>query len=235
MTTSGAVTILDFGLALHRMSAAAGAGEPTFARTAPGIVLGTFGYISPEQVLGQTVDGRSDVFALGCVLYEMLSGARLFNGNTPQKVIASVLHDSRPDVAGFDPTAPPELAAIVARAVDRHPSRRFESARDLAMALRALRTGSSGLLSGRGAARKGSKSLAVLPLTNAGTDRQIEYLTDGITESIINSLSQLPGLRVVPRSLTFRYKASRSIRRPSASRSTRGRSSPAACCSRAIG
>ncbi len=206
LTQDGAVKILDFGLALHRMSAAAGTADPTFARTAPGVVLGTFGYISPEQVLGQTVDGRSDLFALGCVLYEMLSGSRLFNGNTPQEVIASVLHDSRPDLAGFDPTAPADLGAIVTRAVDRNPSRRFESARDVAMALRALLTGSAGLFTGRSGARTRGKSLAVLPFTNAGTEQQIEYITDGITESIINSLSQLPGLRVVPRSLTFRYK-----------------------------
>jgi len=195
LTRSGSVKILDFGLALHRMPSAGGAGDPTFVHTAAGIVLGTFGYISPEQVLGQTVDGRSDVFALGCVLYEMLSGERLFTGGTPQEVIANVLQGP-----------PAELSAIVMRAVDREPSRRFESARDAAMALRALLTGSAAAPVLKGVARTRSKSLAVLPFTSAGTDQQIEYITDGISESIINSLSQLPGLRVVPRSVTFRYK-----------------------------
>jgi serine/threonine protein kinase/tetratricopeptide (TPR) repeat protein len=206
LTQGGAVKILDFGLALQRMSAAAGPGDPTLAPTAAGVVLGTFGYISPEQVLGQTVDGRSDIFALGCVLYEMLSGSRLFSGNTPQEIIASVLHDSRPDLGAIDPLAPPELGAIVTRTVDRNPARRFASARDLAMALRALLTGSGGSSSTRSPLRPRAKSLAVLPFTSAGTDQAIEYITDGIAESIINSLSQLPGLRVVPRSLTFRYK-----------------------------
>ncbi|PYR94804.1 MAG: hypothetical protein DMF84_04025 [Acidobacteria bacterium] len=103
LTRSGSVKILDFGLALHRMPSAGGAGDPTFVHTAAGIVLGTFGYISPEQVLGQTVDGRSDVFALGCVLYEMLSGERLFTGGTPQEVIANVLQGRRPELAAFDP------------------------------------------------------------------------------------------------------------------------------------
>jgi serine/threonine protein kinase len=206
LTRSGSVKILDFGLALHRMPTASGAADPTFVRTAAGIVLGTFGYISPEQVLGQTVDGRSDVFALGCVLYEMLSGERLFNGSTPQEVIASVLQDRRPELSAFDPLTPAELSAIVRRAVDREPARRFDSARDMAMALRTLLTGSAAASVVKGGARTRSKSLAVLPFTSAGTDQQIEYITDGISESVINSLSQLPGLRVVPRSVTFRYK-----------------------------
>jgi serine/threonine protein kinase len=206
LTHSGAVKILDFGLALHRMPVGVGGAEPTFARTSPGIVLGTFGYISPEQVLGQTVDGRSDVFALGCVLYEMLTGTRLFTGSTPQEVIANVLHDSRPELGVIDPLAPPQLATIVARAVDRTPARRFDSAREMAMALRALLTGSARSGVARGVPRSRGKSLAVLPFNSMGTDQQIEYITDGISESIINSLSQLPGLRVVPRSVSFRYK-----------------------------
>ena len=179
---------------------------PALAHTEAGVVLGTFGYMSPEQVLGQPVDGRSDVFALGCVLYEMLSGRRLFDGVTPQEVLANVLRDSVPDFAPFDPTAPAELGLIVARAVTRDLARRFESARDLAMALRALLTGSGSGLSVRGISRAKGKSLAVLPFLNPGGNQQIEYLTDGITESIINALSQVSGLRVVPRSLTFRYK-----------------------------
>jgi TolB-like protein len=89
--------------------------------------------------------------------------------------------------------------------VDRQVARRFESARDLGMALRALLTGSAAKVSGRRPRARG-KSLAVLPFVNSGADPRIEYLTDGITESIINSLSQLSGLRVVPRSLVFRYK-----------------------------
>ncbi len=205
LTRSGVVKILDFGLALQRMPVIGGT-DPTFVRTAPGVVLGTFGYISPEQVLGETVDGRADIFALGCVLYEMLNGTRLFTGATPQEVIATVLQDSRPELGTLDPLAPAELAVIVRRAVDRNPSRRFDSARDLAMALRALLTGSARSSVARGVPRARGKSLAVLPFTNQSTDPQIEYITDGITESIINSISQLSGVRVVPRSLTFRYK-----------------------------
>ncbi len=204
LTSDGAVKILDFGLALHRFAAAGEA--PTGMPTAPGTVLGTFGYMSPEQVTGGRVDGRSDIFATGCLLYEMLTGRRLFTGATAQEVLASVLRAGLPDLSAIDPAAPAELRAIVARCVDREPQRRFGSAVDLAMALRAVATGSGGRSGASRAAKPRGKSLAILPFVNSSGDPQIEYLTDGITESIINSLSQLPGLRVVPRSLVFRYK-----------------------------
>ena len=208
LTSEGVVKILDFGLALHRLpSSATLADGPTVARTAAGVVLGTFGYMSPEQVLGERVDGRSDVFALGCVLYEMVSGRKLVAGETPQEVVANLLRGPVPESSAFDPFAPAELATIVSRCVDRNPDRRFASARDLAMALRALLTGSTPQATATGRRGKArGKSLAILPFVNGGVDPQLDYLVDGITESIINSLSQVAGLRVVPRSLAFRYK-----------------------------
>ena len=205
-TRDGAVKILDFGLALRRLDTPDPDGDaPTMMRTDPGMVLGTLGYMSPEQVRGARVDGRSDVFALGCILYEMLAGQPLFRGATPQEVLANLLHDALPELSAFDPLAPPELRAIVSRMVDREPNRRFQTAGDVGMALRALQTGSAGRVSARRPRPRG-KSLAVLPFVNAGADPQFEYITDGITESIINSLSQLDGIRIVPRSLVFRYK-----------------------------
>ena len=206
LTSTGAVKILDFGLALRRISAIEVTGFSRDMHTSPGTVLGTFGYMSPEQINGERVDGRSDIFAAGCVLYEMVTGRRLFAGATPQEVIANVLHDGIPDLSAIDPTAPAELRAIVSRCIDRDPARRFAAAGDLTMALRALLTGSSGRTTASSRPRVRGKSLAVLPFMNSSGDTQLEYLTDGITESIINSLSQLPGLRVVPRSLAFRYK-----------------------------
>lgn len=204
ITTDGVVKILDFGLALQRLSVAESPGA-TRAHTTQGVVLGTFGYMSPEQVMGKRVDGRSDIFATGCLIYEMLCGRRLFTGSTPQEILANLMHDSLPELSAFDPLAPPELRAIVSRCVDRDRNRRFDSAGDLAMALRSLLTGSAANASGRRAKSRG-KSLAVMPFVNEGVDPALEYITDGITESIINSLSQLTGLRVVPRSLVFRYK-----------------------------
>jgi eukaryotic-like serine/threonine-protein kinase len=206
LTREGTIKVLDFGLALHRLDPAAPTAEvPAITRTAPGTVLGTLGYMSPEQVRGERVDGRADIFALGCILYEMLSGRPLFGGATPREVLANVLRDSLPELTAFDPLAPPELRAIVTRMVERDRNRRFQTAGDVAMGLRALLTGTLGRPAGRRPRPRG-KSLAVLPFVNAGADPQFEYITDGITESIINSLSQLGDLRVVPRSLVFRYK-----------------------------
>ena len=206
LTNDGALKILDFGLALRRLELPALDGSgPTLAHTAPHVVLGTLGYMSPEQVTGERVDGRSDVFALGCVLYEVVSGRPLFGGSTPQEIVAQLMHERVSELSDFDAAAPRELRLIVARCLERVPARRFESASDLAVALRSLVSGSTSVNAGRRPRTRG-KSLAVLPFLNAGADPETEFLTDGITESIINSVSQLSGLRVVPRSLVFRYK-----------------------------
>jgi eukaryotic-like serine/threonine-protein kinase len=204
LTNDSNVKILDFGLAVHRLEGLTRAADgPTVAHSVAGTVLGTFGYMSPEQVRGEAVDGRTDVFALGCVLYEMVSGRRLFSGSIPQEILAQVLIGT-PDISAIDPLAPKELRTIISRCVDIDRDRRFERAQDVAMALRAILSGSAAAMPRTGRPR--GKSLAVLPFVNAGPDPQLEYLTDGITEAIINSLSQLGGLRVVPRSVAFRYK-----------------------------
>ena len=200
LTSDGHVKILDFGLALQRMAGSEGA---TIAHTAAGVVLGTFGYMSPEQVTGGQVDGRTDIFALGCLLHEMLTGRQLFTGVTPQEIIAKLLHDSATDLSSFDPLAPQELRAIVARMVERDPARRFDSAMAVAGALRGIMSGSAVRMPR--VSRTRGKSLAVLPFVNAA-DPTLDYLTDGIAESIINSLSQLGTIRVVPRSVVFRYR-----------------------------
>jgi eukaryotic-like serine/threonine-protein kinase len=205
LTHDNAVKILDFGLALHRQILPQNG--TTIAFTAAHVVLGTFGYMSPEQVSGDRVDQRSDIFAFGCLLYEMVTGAPRFGSGPPQEVIARLLSDAKPDLTLIEATAPPELGAIITKCTERQASKRFESASDVGMALRALLSGSgttSQIAVGR--AKPRGRSLAVLPFVNSGADPETEYLTNGITESIINSLSQLSGLRVVPRSLVFRYK-----------------------------
>ena len=178
LTTDGAVKILDFGLALQRLDGPeVSADSPTIAHTAQGVVLGTFGYMSPEQVTGGRVDGRSDIFALGCVLYEMLAGRRLFAGRTPNEVIASLLHDSQPDLNVVRSCwRPPSSARSSSRAIARDPAGRFESARDCALALHALETGSappaSSVFFGRacaGRARAASRSRCCRSSTRAST------------------------------------------------------------------
>ena len=207
LTRDGAVKILDFGLAIHRQILQGSESGPTVAFTAANVVLGTFGYMSPEQVTGERVDARSDLFAFGCVLYEMITGQARFGAGMPQEIIARLLSDTPADFSLVDAVAPHELGLIVAKCTERQAAKRFASAADVGMAMRALLSGShvSNQTSAPRAKVRG-KSLAVLPFANAGADPETEYLTNGITESIINSLSQLGGLRVVPRSLVFRYK-----------------------------
>ncbi|HQR67447.1 MAG TPA: serine/threonine-protein kinase, partial [Thermoanaerobaculia bacterium] len=128
------VKILDFGLAKREADAAGGDPEaPTAARTEAGVVLGTSGYMSPEQISGAPAGPRSDLFALGCVLYEMLSGRRAFARDTLPETFAAILRDA-PEPLGKGTS--PALARIVGRCLEKRPEARFPSARDLASALR---------------------------------------------------------------------------------------------------
>ena len=135
VTRDGRIKILDFGLA--RQSAIPSSVEstsPTEAKaTTPGEVLGTVGYLSPEQVRGQPADHRSDVFSFGCVLYEMLSGKRAFRKETAAETMTAALREEPPAL-----TASPELSALVNRCLEKKPEMRFQSAQDLAFALRSL-------------------------------------------------------------------------------------------------
>jgi Tol biopolymer transport system component len=139
LTRDGRLKVLDFGLARELAVAAIGSDERTLSSpTRAGVVLGTLGYLSPEQARSETVDARSDIFSLGCVLYEALSGRRAFAGNTSQDLIASVLRDDPPDLSALRPGAPIGLVAIVRRCLAKERSARFQSASDLAFALRSL-------------------------------------------------------------------------------------------------
>ncbi|HTL46409.1 MAG TPA: protein kinase [Vicinamibacterales bacterium] len=139
ITRQGQVKILDFGLAKQdplRPSALAHS-HRTAIETEPGLVLGTVGYMSPEQVTGAPADERSDIFSLGCVLYEMLAGHRPFEGSTPAETFAAILRD-HPSLAAEKDPPPPPITAMVQRCLERRPDLRFQDARDLAFALRAV-------------------------------------------------------------------------------------------------
>jgi Tol biopolymer transport system component len=142
VTKLGRAKILDFGLARFADSGAAALSQaPTAAeRTRPGTVMGTVGYMSPEQVHGLTADHRTDIFALGAVLYEMVAGRRAFAGKLPADVMMAILREDPPDLP---PSASPGLARIVKRCLEKNPEERFQSARDLAFALESL-SGDSG-------------------------------------------------------------------------------------------
>jgi WD40 repeat protein len=142
LTTDGRVKVLDFGLAkLHEplVSDEADRESPTATRdTSPGVLLGTIGYMSPEQVKGETPDPRTDVFALGTVLYEMVTGRRAFGGGTAPEVLASILRDEPPALESVVHGIPVSLETVVRRCLGKHRSERFSSARELAGALEAV-------------------------------------------------------------------------------------------------
>jgi len=203
LTSDGRVKILDFGLA--QWAPPSGPGDSA-ARTLtrPGMVMGTLAYMSPEQARGLSVGPQSDIFSLGCVLYEMLVRRAPFARPTSAETIAAILNEDPPHLSDSSRPVPPDLERVVAHCLEKKPQERFQSARDLAFHLRAVGTQTAAPTVS--APPDAIDSLAVLPFVNAGGNPDTEYLSDGITESLINSLSEIPALRVVPRSKAFRYK-----------------------------
>ncbi len=209
LTADGRVKILDFGLARRAVGAPAPdeTGSPTAdGLTAPGVVLGTLGYLSPEQARGQDVDGRSDVFAFGSVLYEMLTGRRAFGAASASESLVAILRDEPRDPAELGIAVPTGLAGVLRRCLRKNPPERFQSASDLAFSLRAA-VPEPGSASGEAA--KVPVSVAVLPFRNVSPDPENEYFSDGITEELINALAQVPGLRVAARTSSFLFKERR--------------------------
>lgn len=215
LTLDGRLKILDFGLARMEAKAPADGTTAPFltAQTDPGVVMGTVGYMSPEQVRGESVDTRSDIFSLGCVLCELATGRRPFVRKTAADTLAAILHDAPSVVGDSASPLPPEFQDVIERCLAKPTEQRIASARELAQELRALTTDPHKTLAPtrpvptpEPQGRKGIQALAVLPFVNAGADPEMEYLSDGLTESLIAALSNLPKLRVMARSTVFRYK-----------------------------
>jgi hypothetical protein len=151
VTSDGRVKILDFGLARSAAADASYADSPTaMRRTDPGTVLGTVGYMSPEQVRGLPADQRSDIFSLGCVLYEIITGTRAFQRDTGAETMTAILREDPQDLSASGITAPGGVDAVIRHCLEKQPDERFQSARDLAFALHSLSSPSS--TSGRAAA-----------------------------------------------------------------------------------
>jgi serine/threonine protein kinase len=223
VTDRGLVKVLDFGLA-KAIAKAEGESDQTVPlgqQTMPGIVLGTISYMSPEQAFGRDLDGRSDIFSLGIVFYEMLTSRLPFVGNSTTEIIDNIIHQQPTAISQYISDLPESLDALVRKCLEKDREHRYQSARELAGDLKEFkRADDSGSLaysagprqtgaSRRRPARRNVDSLAILPFENASDDPDAEYLSDGITESIINNLSQLQKLRVMARSTVFRYKGRR--------------------------
>ena len=252
LTSEGRVKILDFGIAQlmrpEQPQEDLDTSElPTAPlKTDPHTVVGTAGYMAPEQLRGEQVDQTTDIFSLGALLYEMITGRPAFIRATVIDSLSAILTDT-PDVfSASERVIPYELARVIQRCLEKKRTERFQSARDLAFALRALGTSSLSfeapaerrrrmwiwggialllitlvtILAIRRATespgqadfprRLGSSSprssIAILPFVNATGDRDAEYLSDGITETLINKLAQVPGLRVMSRTSVFHFK-----------------------------
>ncbi|HVS64234.1 MAG TPA: protein kinase [Thermoanaerobaculia bacterium] len=258
----GLVKILDFGIAKSLRPSALG-GEPAGpSATLEGAVLGTLAYMSPEQARGRPIDARSDLWSLGVVLYEMVTGSRPFEAETPSDLLASILLAAPEPPSRRRSGLPAGVDELVARILAKDRADRFSDAATLALELKQRRgewrsaRGATGwrerngagalstprspprATSSRGTIRPRARSpagmaglalvvvaallgswrllglwglsridsIAVLPLDNGSSDPELDYLSDGVTESLIQSLAQSGGLRVVSRAAVFRYK-----------------------------
>jgi TolB-like protein/tetratricopeptide (TPR) repeat protein len=211
VTSDGRIKILDFGLAQMHEPVCEDADTASLspAVTVPGTVLGTVGYMAPEQVKGEEADSRSDIFALGCVLYEMLAGRRAFRRESTAETQAAILKEEPPPFSATGVALPAELEGVVCRCLEKTPEARFQSAKDLAFALRSLV--SAGIsptagMSGLKPAADDRPSIAVLPFGNLSADPEQEFFCDGMAEEIINALVHLDGLRVIARTSSFAFK-----------------------------
>jgi TolB-like protein len=251
MTAEGRAKVLDFGLARvsrdepapDDLSDVATLEAPPDA-TRAGTILGTVGYMSPEQAAGLPADFRSDQFSFGLILYEMLTGRRAFAQPTAVEKLAAIIREDPPPLASFRPGLPEALARLVAACLAKRPEDRFVSTRDLARALETIDTASLAeteaatevrpapapaarrrlagaalaagavlavALAAAGVVRFRASpapiaSLAVLPFQNATGEPDLEYLGDGLTDSLIDQVARLPSVTVMARAAVFRHK-----------------------------
>jgi len=219
----GNVKVMDFGLA--RIT-----GERS-RLTQSGTLMGTLDYMSPEQCRGEELDAQTDIYSLGVVLYEMLAGKLPFDAPNEAALINRILHDDPPELTTLEPEVSRDLAHIVTRAMSRNKDGRYATIAEFLEDIRRLESISS---SSAGEA-KSSPSIAVLPFVNMSADPDQEYFCDGLSEELINALTQIEDLHVIARTSAFRSRAGTSTSATSAGNWMSRRYWKAACERRATG
>lgn len=213
VTHGGNVKILDFGLARRsNEQSTIKKGPGALALTGTGVVVGTVGYLSPEQARGLPADHRSDLFAFGLLMYELVTGRRAFDKATPTETMAAVLRDEPPPIAESGRKVPGEVVEIIRHCLEKEPAERFRTARDLMFALRLAERGLDRAAPPNTAAptavapRATDSSIAVLLFRTVGGGAESEYFSEGMTEDVIAALSAVPGLRVAARTSSFSFR-----------------------------
>ena len=198
--TTGQAVLMDFGLAQIASAAS--------KLTREGTTVGTSAYMSPEQTTGEKTDHRTDIWALGVVLYEMATGQAPFQGHYEQAIVYSILQEAPEPITALRTGIPPELERIANKCLAKRADERYQTVSDLLADLGALkrtRESSEGKRQSSGT-KDARPSIAVLPFENRSRDEDDEYFSDGVTEDIISALGKVEGLRVTPRASAFRFK-----------------------------
>jgi serine/threonine protein kinase/Tfp pilus assembly protein PilF len=199
----GHALLADFGIARAFSIEAESTSRPSHTSevvTSPGMTVGTPAYMSPEQASGETqLDARSDIYSLACVLYEMLSGAPPFAGRSSREIMAKQVTEKPRRLRVVRPEVPPPLEEAVHRALEKDPAQRFRTISEFSAGLRSDRVTRPRVVTGL-------RGVAVLPFVNASAEAENEYLSDGITDELINALAKLPGTRVASRTSVFALK-----------------------------
>jgi len=208
LTPDGRLKILDFGLA--KLVQPVGGDAETASLTETRALAGTLPYMAPEQLKGERVDARSDLWAAGVALYEMATGRHPFEGKTSTAVADQILHAQAPEPQELQPRLSSRLGDIILKCLEKDAEDRYQSAKELQVDLRRLASlppsaGIAATTRKRSRSRR-IRSVAVLPLTNFSRDPEQEYFADGMTEALICDLAKLRGLKITSRTSVMRYK-----------------------------